>query len=287
MTTSAPLRAEAEALARALPRLAAKTQASEAAHLGSAGRRKPGVGEDFWQYRRYAQEDAAQRIDWRRSARGDNLYVRETELETARTFLFWSDPHAGFDWRGGADRPTKAERARVILMAVAALLSREGERVGVLGADRPAGFGRKALDRLCDDLARERAAFPPAPKRVATAIIASDFYDPPEVWRDRLARLNTKCRDGVLLAVSDPTEIAFPFAGRVKLSRPGDADPRVLGRAEALKTAYDERFAARRRAVRDIAANFGWRFAQHETAQSALAGAGALRAAVESLGPQG
>ena len=38
--------------------------------------------------------DTAQRIDWRRSARGDDVFVRETELETARTFLFWCDPSA-------------------------------------------------------------------------------------------------------------------------------------------------------------------------------------------------
>ena len=81
MTPAADLRAEAEALARQLPGLNFKAEASEAAHIGSAGRRRPGTGEHFWQYRRYAQEDAADRVDWRRSAKGHDLFVRETELE--------------------------------------------------------------------------------------------------------------------------------------------------------------------------------------------------------------
>ncbi|HRX75757.1 MAG TPA: DUF58 domain-containing protein, partial [Hyphomonas sp.] len=99
MTPAADLRAEAEALARQLPGLNFKAEASEAAHIGSAGRRRAGTGEHFWQYRRYAQEDAADRVDWRRSAKGHDLYVRETELETARTVLFWCDDNPGFRWK--------------------------------------------------------------------------------------------------------------------------------------------------------------------------------------------
>jgi len=128
------LRIEADALAKRLPRLSAKTSASDAAHLGSAGRRRAGTGEDFWEYRRYNTEDDASRVDWRRSARGDALFVRETELETARSLYFWVDPHAGFDWAGETSRTSKADRARVLAMAMANLLSREGERVGLLGS---------------------------------------------------------------------------------------------------------------------------------------------------------
>ena len=48
MTPAADLRAEAESLARQLPGLNFKAEASEAAHIGSAGRRRPGTGEHFW-----------------------------------------------------------------------------------------------------------------------------------------------------------------------------------------------------------------------------------------------
>ena len=61
------LRIEAETLAKSLPRLSAQTRASQAVHLGSAGRKRAGSGEDFWEYRRYAQEDDVARIDWRLS----------------------------------------------------------------------------------------------------------------------------------------------------------------------------------------------------------------------------
>ncbi len=45
MPPHSDLRAEAEALARQLPNLNFKAEASEAAHIGSAGRRRAGNGE--------------------------------------------------------------------------------------------------------------------------------------------------------------------------------------------------------------------------------------------------
>ena len=59
------LRAEAEEVARSLPGLNLKARAADAAHLGAAGRKRAGTGEQFWQYRHYSQEDTAQRIDRR------------------------------------------------------------------------------------------------------------------------------------------------------------------------------------------------------------------------------
>ena len=163
MSPAADLRAEAERLARQLPGLNFKAEASEAAHIGSAGRRRAGNGETFWQYRRYAQEDDAARIDWRRSAKGDDLYVRETELETARTVLFWADDHPGFRWKGEGDLRTKAEEAILLMLSMAIPMSREGERetagtdssLHVPAAALPAGApahapARAAVARPCE-----------------------------------------------------------------------------------------------------------------------------------------
>ncbi|MEL6324156.1 MAG: DUF58 domain-containing protein, partial [Pseudomonadota bacterium] len=231
MTQAAALRSEAEALARTLPRLYLRARASEAVHLGSAGRRRAGTGEDFWQYRRFVQEDAPSRIDWRRSAKGDTLFVRETELETARSVHVWLDPHEGFAWTGDAARPTKADRARVLLMAMGQLLSREGERIGVLGG-APAGFGKRALERLNSQLLDPLHETPTPPRHPGTVIIASDFYDPTALWRERLAPLASKCRDGVLLAVSDPVETRGAW--------PGELDPALKGKARLYGIGHGE-----------------------------------------------
>ena len=136
------LKAEASALAGDLGTLTTHARAASAAHLGSAGRRKSGMGENFWQYRRHTAEDGADRIDWRRSAREENLFVRETELETARTFLFWNDPSAGFHWSSGDTLPYKADRALLLCMALAGALSRSGGTLWRIGWWTRAGVRR-------------------------------------------------------------------------------------------------------------------------------------------------
>jgi uncharacterized protein (DUF58 family) len=285
MTPAADLRAEAERLARQLPGLNFKAEASEAAHIGSAGRRRAGSGETFWQYRRYAQEDDAARIDWRRSAKGDDLYVRETELETARTVLFWADDHPGFRWKGEGDLRTKAEEAILLMLTMAIPMSKEGERIGVLGSGRRPSFGKRAVDRLATDLLRGTGGhFPAPPRAAATLLVASDFYDPIPEWSARLAPLAAKCPEGVLIAVSAPVEVDFPFQGRTKFSRPGAAIDRILGRAETMREEYKARFLAQREALERLARQMGWGYVQHVTGTPALESAARLKAEIEQFG---
>lgn len=278
------LRTEAEALAKALPRLSAQTRASQAVHLGSAGRKRAGSGEDFWEYRRYNTEDDMARIDWRRSARGDALFVRETELETARSFYMYADAHAGFNWASDAKYPAKADRARVVMMALASLLSREGERVGVLGSGEPAAFGKRALERLYTQVSTPERNHLIAPKHAGTVVIASDFYDPVDVWQARLAPIAATCRNGILLAVADPVEEDFPFKGRTRFSRPGTAFQRILGRAETLQEEYTRKFEENRAGMAALAGTLGWRFVTHSTGDTSLSGGALLRQTVLELG---
>lgn len=284
MISLSTLRADAEALARQLPDVALQAAAADLVHPGAAGRKRAGSGEQFWQYRRYTQTDAADRIDWRRSARGDEYFVRETELETARTILFWTDPHAGFDWAGDPGRETKADRARTIMLALGITLAKDGERIGVISGTRAPSLGKSAPDKLAEDLISEQATQLEPPRSQAFAIIASDFYDGAEAWRARLAPLASTCRDGVLLAVSDPIEHEFPFTGRTRFSRPGSTLDRLFGRAETVRDDYLERLAAHEAELQKLAVSMGWALIRHRTDQTALRGAAALYAALEQFG---
>lgn len=264
------LKAEASALAGVLGNLSTRARAASAANMGSAGRRRSGTGENFWQYRRFGSGDGADRIDWRRSAREENLFIRETELETARTFLFWVDPGESFAWASDETKHSKQDRAMVVVMALATALSRAGERCGALGGGRGPISGPRAAARVGEDCRElQTHAFPAPPKDAAAVVIASDFYEPLEVWRSRLAPLAGRSRDGALLAVADPVEETYPFDGRVRFFRPGETSDRLIGRAESVREEYLERFAQRRRDLTSLATQLGWRLVVHSTAQEA------------------
>ncbi len=272
------LKAEAAALAGDLGTLTTQARAASAAHLGSAGRRKSGMGENFWQYRRHTQEDGAERIDWRRSAREEHMFVRETELETARTFLFWADPSPGFHWSSGATIPLKADRALLLCMALAGALSRSGERCGALGGGRGPVSGARAAARVGEDIRNFSASmtFPPPPRDRAAVVVCSDFYSPLDQWRANLTPVAGKCRDGVLLQVCDPIEEAYPFNGRVRFFRPGQDSERLIGRAESIREGYLDKFTQRRKDMTELAGELGWRFVSHVTTEEARMPLGAL-----------
>ncbi len=265
------LRRRAEDLAAGYPVLLAEAERVAAiVAQGVHGRRRPGQGETFWQYRNYQSSDSANNIDWRRSARGDQVYIRENEWEAANTVYFWRDGSEGMKWSSSNKHSTKQDRASVLCMALASLLMRAGERCAVMGESERPRSGRIGLERIAKRLAlsngpaKTLAADIPAFARV---VIASDFLEASDVWRSRIARLSGRPAKGILLHLIDPAEREFPYRGRVQLRVPGASKlaPILVGRAEKAKEDYQLKFAAHCEALEQTAKRLGWPIIRHET----------------------
>src|SRR5438128_12589561 len=157
---ASPLRERAEQAAASLPPLlVAAGRVAITVAQGVHGRRRVGQGETFWQFRQYQPGDAASRIDWRKSAKSERLYVRETEWEAAQSVWLWRDASASMDYTSagyvpGGEWPTKRDRAQLLLVALASLLVRGGERLTVLGSGMAPMSGRIALSRVAELVGR-------------------------------------------------------------------------------------------------------------------------------------
>ncbi len=282
------LRRAAELAAADLPALLAEAERVAATVAqGVHGRRRRGAGETFWEYRRWTHEDDAASVDWRRSARGDELYVRENEWEAANTVWLWRDGRPSMDWRSDDRLPTKRNRAAVLMIALAVLLNRAGERCAVMG-EGPPGRGAPGLDRAARALALTDAGpeklSPAAVSRHGRIALASDFLEPPEIWQQRLTALADRNASGVMIQVVDPAEEEFPYDGRTLFEAPSGRDELLIGRAEAVADEYRERFAAHRAALADVARRADWMFLTHRTDTPA---ASALLALHQALGREG
>src|SRR5215813_5411512 len=128
---------EAHSLAATIPRLIleARRVAATVIH-GLHGRRRAGSGENFWQYRRFVSGEPASRVDWRRSARDEHLYVREREWEASHTVWIWPDRSPSMAFASRDARDSKLERGLIVAFALADLLVSGGERVGIPGLMR-------------------------------------------------------------------------------------------------------------------------------------------------------
>src|SRR6202521_4991609 len=124
---------------------------------GLHGRRRAGPGENFWQYRRFMSGEPASRVDWRRSARDDHLYVREREWEAAHTVWIWPDLSPSMEFASPLVWETKRDRALVLAFALGELLVRGGERVGIPGIMRPTA-NRAVIERMAEAIIHAAAA---------------------------------------------------------------------------------------------------------------------------------
>lgn len=256
----------AEALgARLPPLLVAAERVAATVAQGVHGRRRVGQGDSFWQFRPFLPGDSVSRIDWRQSARSDRAFVRETEWEAAQTVALWRDGGQTMRWRR-AGPVEKAERAELLLLALASLLYRGGERVRLIGAGQRAVGG---IDRLAEQLARlpEGDGLPPeAPlPRHAQVVLIGDFLSPlPDIQRvvGRMAAVPVR---GHILQVLDPAEAVLPYEGRVRFEGMRREASTLISRVEGVRAAYTERLAAQLKGIAAICTAAGWSFATHRT----------------------
>jgi uncharacterized protein (DUF58 family) len=270
------LRHRAEESAASLPPLlvAAERIAATVAQ-GVHGRRRVGQGETFWQFRQYEPGDAAARIDWRESAKSQRLYVRETEWEAAQSVWLWRDASPSMDYSSSAyvpngDWPTKRARAELILVALASLLMRGGERLCLLGGEMTPMSGRAALTRLVDLVERRgtRGEGLPAMEnlpRHAQLVLIGDFLGPLDATNKVITGFAASGLAGHLLQIVDPAEEDLPFDGRVRFEGVEERDELLISRVETIRDAYVGRFREHRAALRAMTQAVGWSFGTHRT----------------------
>ena len=269
------LRDRAEQAASVLPPLliAAERVAVTVAQ-GVHGRRRVGQGETFWQFRQYQPGDAASRIDWRESAKSQRLYVRETEWEAAQSVWLWRDASASMDYSSaeyltGAEWPTKRDRAELLLVALASLLVRGGERLTLLDSGIAPMNGRIALSRIGEMISRDlRAAslpdFEPLP-RAGQLVLIGDFLSPLETVNAAVTHFAAAGLKGHLLQVADPAEEDLPFDGRIRFAGMEERDEVVISRVESIRGDYAHRYQRHRDGLAAIAGAVGWSFGFHRT----------------------
>lgn len=277
-TTPLALRAKAEDEAARLPALLARAEhLAGAVLLGEHGRRRAGMGDDFWQYRPAQQGDSKRLIDHRRSAMGDVQYVREREWQIAQSVMLWVDQAASMRFSSAADLPDKADRARVLGLALAILLVRGGERVGLTGTRLPPRRGNMQIIRLAEMFSEDADEdyAPPEHRAMiphARAVFVSDFLGPIEEVKLALTKAADRGVRGVLLHVLDPAEEAFPFRGRTVFESVGGTLRHETLKANDLKDRYLGRLAERKAELQQLCHVAGWQYGMHHTNTAAQAG---------------
>ena len=274
---------QARSLAETMPRLILESRRIAATVIhGLHGRKRAGPGENFWQYRRFVSGEPARRVDWRRSARDDHLYVREREWEAAHTIWVWPDLSPSMEFASPLVWETKRDRALVLAFALGELLVRGGERIGIPGTMRPTA-NRAVVERMAEAIIHATGApqsLPPpftAGPRDEVCLLG-DLWSPAAEVVSSIANLSANGAGGHVVQIVDPAEETFPYSGRVEFLEPEGAGSITVGRAESWRGDYVGRIAEHREAIRLETDRRSWSFAVHRTDRPASELLLALRA---------
>jgi uncharacterized protein (DUF58 family) len=185
-----------------------------------------GFSVEFAEYRQYMPGDDLSTIDWKVYARSDRYYVKKFEEETNLDCHLMLDVSGSMAYGSGA--MTKFEYAQCLAAALAYLMTRQRDAVGLMAFDEnivnllPASarpghlravlvtldrlrLGRethmdKPLTQLCDALTKR-----------GMVVLISDLLDDPEAVVRGLKHFQFRGADVIVFHVLDPDEIAFPF----------------------------------------------------------------------------
>jgi uncharacterized protein (DUF58 family) len=239
---------------------------------GWHGRKKRGVGENFWQFRPYVEGDSLSRVDWRRSARDDHTYIRDREWEAAHTIWLWASLSPSMMYKSTLGTVSKESRALVLMLATAEIMARSGERIGCPGVMEPVA-ARNAAERLAYALAHaDPAASLPDTHMIrgsSDIVLFGDFLEPVPDVLAALQPLSRRGLRGHAVEIADPAEETFPYAGRVEFSDPATGAKFLSGRSEALQEEYRTVYFARRDSLREGLRHMGWNFVAHNTSRPA------------------
>jgi len=223
---------------------------------GSHRSAKQGASVVFVERRAYSPGDDPRLLDWRALARTDKPSLKRFEEEAELEVQLLLDRSASMAWRHDHDQ-TKLQHGALLLGALAFILSRQRDRVGlgfvdaryepVLPASSQPGQAATTLRELAavepvegeTDLAAALLAFADRSRRKALVVLASDLLDPRGVPQDAMRVLRARGHELRVLHVLDPAELEFPFdAPRRFHGLEGEAD--LEADARRVRAAYLE-----------------------------------------------
>src|SRR5262249_10509141 len=98
-----------------------------------------GFNIEFAEYREYTPGDDLRRLDWRVFARSDRHYIKQYEEESNVRVTFVVDASASMNYRGTGRELSKFDYAATLAVALAMLLARQQDPVGLVLFDEQAG----------------------------------------------------------------------------------------------------------------------------------------------------
>ena len=214
-----------------------------------------GFSVEFSEHRKYTPGDDIRSIDWKVWSRTNRYYVKQYEAETNLTGHLVVDLSASMGYASAPDGVTKLEYATYLAGAMAYLMVRQQDPVGLLtlGADlqhylKP----RSRPSHLLSMLRVLAEARPGGPTGLARAlhrvaemiphrglvILFSDLLDDEEEVLRAFSHLRYRGHDVIVFQIFDAAEARFSFSGLTRFEDMEGEEEAIVAEPAAVREAY-------------------------------------------------
>jgi uncharacterized protein (DUF58 family) len=215
---------------------------------------RKGFSVEFAEHRAYQPGDDLRYIDWKIAARAERMVVKQFEEETNLRATVVLDVSRSMAWTGAPGRLTKLAYAERLAAAIALLLIRQRDAVGLIRFDDQVrtsipprarqGHWRRLVGALDDPGSGKGSDGPGAlaqaarlVRRAGLVLLVSDLLmDPPEVER-AVRGLRAAGHDVTVLHLLDPAERDLDVAGEALFVDP-ETDDEVPATPAEVRDAY-------------------------------------------------
>ena len=207
-----------------------------------------------------------------------HLFVREQEWEAAESVWLWCDLSNSMAFRSGPACRLKWERAALLMLALAGLLVRGGERwpsSAPVSGRRPGATAWRRWSGASSP--RRRGSDPAAPCRRSRATPGSCFCRtfslPIDQLTERFGQFGGLGARACLMQIVDPAEEELPYEGRVVFAGMEHEGQALIDHVGGVRARYAELSPRPPRDPGRDRGRQGWRFTSHRTDGSAERGA--------------
>ncbi len=261
------MRLKAEELSNQIPSLYIKAhRIANTIWEGMHNRNKDGVGDNFWQFRKYEYGDPAHLIDWKKTAKSNETFIQEKELQTLQNFVIWRDTSKSMNFRSTEKIDTKLYRANLFTLALTIILSKSGENIILNGLKSKILKGSNAVNFVSNQINEKIIdSYKSSPntneiKNNSDVILIGDFLNNINETVKTVKELSNRGINGIIIQILDPAERFFPYKGRINFNGLEGEQNILIGKAESVRNDYKKAIKIHIDKLEELTTSYSWKY---------------------------
>ena len=270
------MRLKAEELSNKIPSLYVKAdRIANTIWEGMHNRNKDGLGDNFWQFRKYEYGDPAHLIDWKKTAKSNETFIQEKELQTLQNFVIWRDTSRSMNFRSSESIDTKLYRANLFTLTLTIILSKSGENIVLNGLKTELLKGGNAVNFVSNQINEKIVnSYKSSPnvneiKNNSEVILIGDFLNNINETEKTIKELSNRGISGIIIQILDPAERSFPYKGRINFNGLEGEKNILIGKAESVRNDYKKAIKIHIEKLEKLTTSYSWKYILDNSDQDA------------------